>query len=108
MIRSAPIESLARRLGVDLFVGDPATTAEPIGLVGASPNAQACQRGVCVTSLTPYCAYSICHELAHIVVGFPVLDENEVFRVQNVLASMLDETWRSKALVVIRRTKEPT
>lgn len=92
------LRQLARRLGIGLFVGDPSTTIDPIGLVGASPDAQACRRGVCVRSLTPYSAYSACHELAHVIVGWPLLDELEVFRVQNVLASMLDEPFRSKAL----------
>lgn len=97
----AGLNTLARRCGVWLFVGDPATVADPYGDVDASPEAQACKRGVCTLGLTPDCAYSVVHELAHILVGFgdeQWAPEARVLDCHELLASMLVEPFRSKAM----------
>ncbi len=89
------LEALAQHVGIELFVGDPTTVADPLGVVGASPNAQACRRGVCADESMH--AYSVLHEMAHILVGFDKL-HSEVFKRQAQLAAMLDEPARSKAM----------
>ncbi len=89
------LQELAWLVDVELFVGDPATVADPLGVRGASPYAQACQRGVCALSYSVDCAYSVCHEIAHVMVGFE--DEHAVLRCQTRLARLLDEPLCSRA-----------
>ncbi len=97
------LEWLAIRCGVDLYIGDLGAVVEPYGDLDASPYAQACRRGVCTLGVQPDCAYSVVHEMAHILVGFGALESEDIgveLRVrdlQKLLASMLAEPYQSKA-----------
>lgn len=90
------LTELSESIEVPLATGDPSAAPDPLGEVGASPHAQACKSGVVAISLTADCAYSICHEMAHIILGFDA-PHDEVFRQHRWLADKLDEPMRSMA-----------
>ena len=98
MAQMSPLKWLGDLVGIEVYEGDPQLVAASLGKVGASPYAQACSRGVCVVALgDPACAYSVCHELAHLIVGLDK-PESYVLGAQVVLARMLREPWRSRAM----------
>ena len=81
---------LAQHLGIALIIdADPELAYDAVGLRDASPNAQACERGVLVTYVAECTAYDICHEMAHLLTGFS--DEGRTFRKQTALAAMLSD-----------------
>ena len=83
------LAELAKHLGIALIIdADPELAADAIGLRHASANAQACERGVLVTHISPSNAYGICHEMAHILTGYD--DEVRTLGAQTALAAMLD------------------
>lgn len=93
------LQELADEFEIPLFVGDPRTVADPLGVSRKSPNAQACKAGVCAASIDKSTAYSICHEMAHVIVGYPGPGgESEVMDVHRMLAEKLSEPARSRAL----------
>ena len=90
---------LSDHVGVPLLAGDPRAAPNPLGENESrvSPRAQACASGVVAIDFTEDCAYSIVHEMAHIVMGFDA-DHDQVFEMQGYLAGMLDEPMRTRAL----------
>ena len=90
------LTELADHLGIALIVdANPEAAEDCVGLSGASPQAQACDRGVLVTSIGPDTAYSICHEMAHLLTDCG--DEARTFGAQTALAAMLDGDEKRRA-----------
>ena len=99
------LQALAHALRIPLIVVDSPRAfacADALGVIGSSPYAQACERGVLTLGTGIECAYSVCHELAHKVVGFdalggPAQAEARVLVIQRDLAAALDPPLRRAA-----------
>lgn len=97
------ISELAAHHGVPLIVSsvqEMVSARDALGVVGSSPFAQACTRGVLALDPSePAFAYSTVHEMAHWLEGFGYpTDEVAVFARQRQMAQTLCEPFRTRAM----------